>query len=235
MKKVYVAMSADLIHPGHLNIINNAKKYGEVIIGLLTDEAIASYKRLPFLTYEQRKAVIESIQGVKDVIPQATLDYTDNLRKIKPDYVPLHVLHGRALYDAGLQEEAMNAFLHAIEIDSTYSHAYLGAAKILFYQMNIESSQIYLEKALKFNPQNGEAYALLAQVYRRLGDPANAEKASQMKERLPKVTSFPDSVYGYLIEEGISAAWYQERGQSYMKKGLYERAIQEFQSVLTLR
>ena len=45
MKKVYVGMSADLIHPGHLNIINEAKKYGEVIIGLLTDKAIASYKR----------------------------------------------------------------------------------------------------------------------------------------------------------------------------------------------
>ena len=48
MKKVYVGMSADLVHSGHLNIINEAKKYGEVIIGLLTDEAIANYKRLPF-------------------------------------------------------------------------------------------------------------------------------------------------------------------------------------------
>jgi len=48
MKKVYVGMGADLIHSGCLNIINEAKKYGEVVIGLLTDEAIASYKRLPF-------------------------------------------------------------------------------------------------------------------------------------------------------------------------------------------
>jgi len=55
MKKVYVGMSADLVHPGHLNIINEAKKYGEVIIGLLTDEAIASYKGLPFLTFKQKK------------------------------------------------------------------------------------------------------------------------------------------------------------------------------------
>jgi len=57
MKKVYVGMSADLIHPGHLNIINEAKKYGEVIVCVLTDKAIASYKRLPFLSFEQRKFI----------------------------------------------------------------------------------------------------------------------------------------------------------------------------------
>jgi len=60
-KKVYVGMSADLIHPGHLNIIKEASKLGDVIIGLLTDKAIASYKRLPTLKYNQRKIVIENI------------------------------------------------------------------------------------------------------------------------------------------------------------------------------
>jgi len=69
MKKVYVAMSADLIHPGHLNIIKEAVKYGEVILGLLTDKAISSYKRLPFLSYDQRKQIMENIKGVKEVIP----------------------------------------------------------------------------------------------------------------------------------------------------------------------
>jgi tetratricopeptide (TPR) repeat protein len=101
--------------------------------------------------------------------------------------------------------------------------------------MEIERSRDQLEKALKFNPLNGEAYALLAQVYRRLGEQDKADKALKMKETLPKVTSIPDSVYGDLIVEGVSAAWYQERGKSYMKKGLYERAIHEFQSVLKLR
>lgn len=90
MKKVYVAMSADLIHHGHMNIINQAKQYGEVILGLLTDRAIASYKRLPALTYAQRKIVMENIKGVSEVIPQETLDYIPNLKKIKPDFV----IHG---------------------------------------------------------------------------------------------------------------------------------------------
>jgi len=88
MKKiVYVGMSADLVHPGHLNIINEASKLGEVIVGLLTDEAIASYKRLPYLEYEQRKQVVENIKGVSKVVPQLTLDYTNNLKELKPDIV----------------------------------------------------------------------------------------------------------------------------------------------------
>ena len=80
-------MSADLIHPGHTNIISEAAKLGDVIVGVLTDEAVASYKRLPFLTYEQRKQVVENIKGVLEVVPQATLDYQENLEAIKPGYV----------------------------------------------------------------------------------------------------------------------------------------------------
>jgi len=87
MKTVYIALSADLIHHGHLNIIKIARNLGEVTIGLLTDKAIATYRRLPFLTYEQREEIIKNIQGVKKVIPQETLDYVPNLRILRPDYV----------------------------------------------------------------------------------------------------------------------------------------------------
>jgi len=87
VKTVYVGMSADIIHPGHLNILNEAKKLGKVIVGVLTDEAIASYKRLPYLTYEQRSIIVKSLKYVSKVIPQTTLDYVPNLLKIRPDYV----------------------------------------------------------------------------------------------------------------------------------------------------
>lgn len=82
-------MSADLIHPGHLNILKIARDIGdvEVIVGLLTDEAIASYKRMPHITFQQRKEVIENLKGVDRVVPQTTLDYVPNLEKLKPDYV----------------------------------------------------------------------------------------------------------------------------------------------------
>jgi len=68
MKKAYVGMSADLIHHGHLNIINEAKKLGKIIIGLLTDAARASYLRLPFIPYKQRKIIVENIKGVDDLL-----------------------------------------------------------------------------------------------------------------------------------------------------------------------
>lgn len=85
--KVYLPMSADIIHPGHINIIKEAAKYGDVVVGLFTDEAIASYKRVPYMPYEQRKIVVENIKGVTDVIPQYTKDYEDNLRMLKPKYM----------------------------------------------------------------------------------------------------------------------------------------------------
>src|SRR3989344_5516350 len=84
---VYVGMSADLIHHGHVNIIQEARNLGKVVVGLLTDEAIASYKRVPLLKYEQRKQVIENLAGVDRVIPQKTLDYVPNLKKVKPAFV----------------------------------------------------------------------------------------------------------------------------------------------------
>tara|TARA_B100001248_G_C27397550_1_gene466767 strand:- start:1083 stop:2393 length:1311 start_codon:yes stop_codon:yes gene_type:complete len=99
-RKVYIGMSADIIHHGHLNIINEGAKHGEVIIGLLTDEAIVSYKSLPLMTFAERKKIVESIKGVSKVMPQNTLDYTFNLKKIKPDYV----VHGDD-WKEGVQRE----------------------------------------------------------------------------------------------------------------------------------
>lgn len=89
-KKVYLGMIADIMHPGLINIINEGAKYGDVIIGLFTDKAIATHKRLPYLTYEQRETVVRSIHGVADVVPQDDWSYVPNLMKYKPDYI----IHG---------------------------------------------------------------------------------------------------------------------------------------------
>ena len=87
MKTVYIAMSADLLTPNHVSIIQEARALGEVVIGLLIDSAIAGYQRLPYMRYEQRKVILENIVGVKEVVAQESLDYVPNLLKIKPDYV----------------------------------------------------------------------------------------------------------------------------------------------------
>ncbi len=87
MKTVYIAISADILHHGHINLIKKAAEYGKLIVGVLTDEAVATYKRFPVIEFEERKFIIENISGVSEVVPQNTLDYTDNLKKYKPDYV----------------------------------------------------------------------------------------------------------------------------------------------------
>ena len=109
VKTVYVGMSADLVHPGHLNVIRKARELGEVVIGLLTDEAIASYKRLPYMTFEQRKQVIENIKGVSRVVPQTTLDYVPNLEELKPDYV----VHGDD-WREGVQKQTRQRVIDAL-------------------------------------------------------------------------------------------------------------------------
>ena len=89
-KTVYLGMIGDIMHPGLINIINEGAKYGEVMIGLYTDKAIATHKRLPYLTYEQRRNVIENIKGVSCIVPQDEWSYVPNLMKYKPEYI----IHG---------------------------------------------------------------------------------------------------------------------------------------------
>jgi phosphoenolpyruvate phosphomutase len=110
LKKVYVGMSADLIHHGHINIIKEASKLGNVVVGLLTDKAISSYKRLPYLPYEQRIKIIENIKGVSEVVKQETLDYVPNLRMLKPDYV----VHGDD-WKQGVQKETRQKVVDALK------------------------------------------------------------------------------------------------------------------------
>ena len=108
-KIVYIGMSADLIHQGHLNIIAEGRKLGKVIIGLLTDEAIASYKRLPLIAFDERKLIVENMKGVEKVVPQSTLDYVPNLKEIKPDFV----VHGDD-WKSGVQKEVRKRVLETI-------------------------------------------------------------------------------------------------------------------------
>ncbi len=109
-KVVYIAMSADLVHPGHLINIREGAKLGRVVLGLLTDEAIASYKRLPAMPYANRKAIMENIKGIDEVVPQETLDYRPNLKKFKPDYV----IHGDD-WRVGVQKQTREQVIETLK------------------------------------------------------------------------------------------------------------------------
>lgn len=107
-KTVYLGITGDIIHPGIINIIKEGAKLGELTIGLLTDSAIASHKRLPYLTYEQRKEVVEDIKGVAKVVPQEEWSYVPNLKKYKPDFM-IHGDDWKTNYLSKIREECFDA------------------------------------------------------------------------------------------------------------------------------
>lgn len=89
-KTVYMCFSTDTIHSAHISAINKACRLGRLTVGVLTDEAVASFRRFPLLSYEDRSKIIGNIAGVSQVVPQNTLSYEENLRRYQPDYV----IHG---------------------------------------------------------------------------------------------------------------------------------------------
>jgi len=98
-KTVYMSFSTDMVHSGHIEIIKKATQLGRLTIGVLTDEAVMSYKHFPLLPFEERKAMFENIKGVEKVVAQTTLSYKENLELLKPDYV----VHGDD-WQTGLQK-----------------------------------------------------------------------------------------------------------------------------------
>lgn len=124
MKKkiVYVGLAADILHDGHINILKIASKLGDVTVGLLTDSAIASYKKFPHLNFKQRLIVLQNIRYVKNVIKQDSLDYSKNLNKIRPDFV----VHGDD-WKTGVQKKIRDNVLKQLKkwggrlIEPTYT------------------------------------------------------------------------------------------------------------------
>ena len=110
-KIVYIGLAADILHEGHINILKTASKMGTVIVGLLTDTAIASYKKLPFLNFNQRKIVLENIKHVDKIIPQKTLDYVENLKIVKPNFV----VHGDD-WKEGIQKKTRQRVINTLKL-----------------------------------------------------------------------------------------------------------------------
>lgn len=108
-RTVYMCFSSDILHGGHVDIIRKAARLGKLTIGVLSDEAVASYKRFPLLPYHQRVAMFENIKGVSRVVEQRTLSYNENLEKYKPDFV----VHGDD-WVAGFQKPIRDEVVRAL-------------------------------------------------------------------------------------------------------------------------
>ena len=143
IKKVYVGLAADILHEGHINILKKANSLGNVIVGLLTDQAIASYKSIPYLTFNQRKVVLQNIKYVDRIIPQKTLDYVPNLNLIRPDFV----VHGDD-WKKGIQKKTRE---RAIRVLKNWSGKLIEPK----YTKNISSTKIKSQiQKLTASPEN---------------------------------------------------------------------------------
>ncbi len=135
-KKVYIGMSADVFHHGHVNIISEARKYGDVYIGLLNDKAVADYKRLPYLSWDKRKIILENIIGVKEVFEQSEWDYSPTIKKLKPDIM----VHGKDWLEGPLapyRERAIKAL-----------NSYGGKLIEIEYTKDVSSTEITLKEKI---------------------------------------------------------------------------------------
>ena len=105
-KTVYIALTADSIHHGHMRLIEKGRQLGDITIGLISDKAVAEYKRLPFLNFLQRKKILINLKGVKKVVPQNEWDYSNNVKKIKPDYL-VHGDDWKVGYMSGIRKKVI--------------------------------------------------------------------------------------------------------------------------------
>ena len=138
IKTVYIALAADSIHHGHMKLIEIGRKYGKIVIGLITDSAIAEYKRIPYLNYEQRKKILINLKGVSKVIPQKEYDYSNNILKIKPNYM-IHGDDWKIGHEKTLRANAIKALkkCNAKLIEVPHTKGISSAALTKFQNLNL--------------------------------------------------------------------------------------------------
>ena len=140
MKTVYTCFCTDVIHEGHLNIIEQAHKYGKVVVGALTDEALIRYNRFPTISLDERIKLYKSLDGVEEVVVQEDMLYDGIIKKLRPDYV----IHGD-----NWKEGAMSAIRqNVIDLLSEYGGEL------------IEIGYTYNEKVKKVDSQLAEKLAM---------------------------------------------------------------------------
>jgi phosphoenolpyruvate phosphomutase len=155
MKQVYMCFSTDIIHNGHINIIQRAAELGELTVGVLTDEAVAKYKRYPLIPYEERMAMFRNIKGVSKVVVQDRLEYDDILQKLKPDIV-VHGDDWRTGYQAKIRERVIELLKgwngELIEFPYTHSSADETLSNLDQKLYMPENRRCRLKKLLQYKP-----------------------------------------------------------------------------------
>ena len=139
-KIVYVPLAVDILHTGHINVINKAKKYGKVIIGLLSDKAISEYKAIPSLGYKERYNIVKNLKNVSQIVKQDSWDYSEILNKLKPEYF----VHGDD-WKKGIQKNTRKKVISILKKNR-------GKLVEIPYTKNISSTSIKLSLLNQLTP-----------------------------------------------------------------------------------
>ena len=198
-------------------------------------EAVQTYKQAASLDPNDFRwvyylAIVQ--QGLRS--PEAA-EWFERSRPLRPDYLPLLVRYGQALADIGLLENASDAFRQALGVNPKSSHAHLGLAQVALLQGDLPTSQDHLVRALEISPRYGQVHELLAEVYRRRNQPAEADRELRKSHQLPDELPLPDTVFVDLMREGISSYWFLRRGKAYVQARMYDAAHREFQQAVEVR
>ena len=110
IKTIYVPLAVDILHSAHINILKKAKKYGKVVVGLLTDSAIAEYKKFPLINQKERYKTLEGIKYIDQIVEQKNWDYSENIKKYKPNYF----IHGDD-WKSGIQKNQRKKVIKALK------------------------------------------------------------------------------------------------------------------------
>lgn len=146
-KTIYVPLAVDILHSAHINILKKAKKYGKVIVGLLTDSAISEYKKFPLIDYKERYNTLKGIKFVNQIVEQKNWDYSENIRKYKPNYF----IHGDD-WKTGIQKNQRKKVIQALKKIN-------GKLIEVPFSKNISSSEIK-DKIIKFSSPNNRVSKL---------------------------------------------------------------------------
>ena len=146
-KTIYVPLAVDILHSAHINILKKAKKYGKVIVGLLTDSAISEYKKFPLIDYKERYNTLKGIKFVNQIVEQKNWDYSENIRKYKPNYF----IHGDD-WKTGIQKNQRKKVIQALKKIN-------GKLIEVPFSKNISSSEIK-DKIIKLSSPNNRVSKL---------------------------------------------------------------------------
>ena len=172
-KIVYVPLAVDILHSAHINILKKAKKYGNVIVGLLTDKAISEYKKLPLINYDERFKILSGVRFVDKIVEQNSWDYSQNVRKYKPDYF----IHGDD-WKVGIQKNQRKKVIQSLKKNN-------GKLIEVPFTKNISSSEIK-NKILKLEMSSDNRVSKL----KRLMD----------AKKIVKILESHNSLTGLIIE-----------------------------------